>query len=231
MNDSVNEVPAIEPSNELPTPKYRIGQTVYYPTVECVAEDQACPDCLGTKKWKVVTPAGLELECPCHRCARPYYQNQLPKLIKSTPIAKEFYITDIEVRTKSNYGDDEKVRYYSNGSSLPEGRVHATAEEAMELAKKQAGKEEEKRAPETAKLTADATLTFNDARVAAAEESEQKLRYAVDNFINDICTAFSIYYDHDAKVREFLKRIERPSHRIIHDAWVEMLKENELWED
>jgi hypothetical protein len=55
------------------TTKYNIGDQVYYSKVVQKDFKAPCPDCLDTRKWKAVSPAGNTLEMNCPRCSA-YYQ-------------------------------------------------------------------------------------------------------------------------------------------------------------
>lgn len=49
-------------------PRYRLGQTVYAATIESRGEPVTCPDCLGTGRWKAITPGGQEIDLRCPAC-------------------------------------------------------------------------------------------------------------------------------------------------------------------
>lgn len=49
-------------------PRYRLGQVVYAGTVESRSETVTCPDCLGTNRWKAITPGGQEIDLRCPAC-------------------------------------------------------------------------------------------------------------------------------------------------------------------
>lgn len=53
---------------EVPTPKYRVGQRVFYPYTQTHSVEADCPDCLGQKEWRVCTPAGETIAVGCGTC-------------------------------------------------------------------------------------------------------------------------------------------------------------------
>jgi hypothetical protein len=62
------------------TTKYAIGDTVYRSGIVSSSRRLPCPDCLDTRKWFIRTPAGLETEVVCQRCASGHYARDLPSL-------------------------------------------------------------------------------------------------------------------------------------------------------
>lgn len=72
---------ASAPTLIAPVARFAIGDVVYVATVERSTEKLPCPDCLGSKKWTVQSPAGGEYTTDCPRCQRTYsYRNELPSL-------------------------------------------------------------------------------------------------------------------------------------------------------
>lgn len=64
-----------------PVPRFAIGDVVYVAAVERSVEQLPCPDCLGTKKWTVKSPAGGEYTTACPRCGDTYsLRNDMPSL-------------------------------------------------------------------------------------------------------------------------------------------------------
>lgn len=64
----------------IPQPKYDIGDTVYCASTRNAQHTLPCPDCLDTKKWKVITPGGDTLEADCARCIGRYSYSDIPSL-------------------------------------------------------------------------------------------------------------------------------------------------------
>lgn len=53
----------------VPEPRYTIGSKVWCARVEWGTDPLPCPDCLGTGRWSVRSPAGAEAEVNCPRCS------------------------------------------------------------------------------------------------------------------------------------------------------------------
>ncbi len=85
-------------------PKYTIGAVVWTADTEERAELLPCPDCLGTKEWKLVTPAGDELAQACPRCQFRYAGLPLKSLVAATFAPKVRSLTICRVR--SDWQDD-----------------------------------------------------------------------------------------------------------------------------
>jgi hypothetical protein len=130
-------------------PKFAVGQTVFWPGRESVKESAQCPDCLGSAKWKVTTPAGTEFEVPCGRCNS--WGRDIPKheITRVIPKVHSMTITAIQAETGSEYGgsqynkNEALLRYTANGHSwMKEDMFFASHEEAESAAKAMAEEEE-----------------------------------------------------------------------------------------
>lgn len=141
-------------TTDLPTPKYRIGQTVWHPQIDRSVEALPCPDCMGAKKWKVVTPAGLEMETPCQRCALSYGRIAdlpRPERVVFKASARQLTIGGVRAGTPgmSHYGDNG-IEYMcqetgvGSGTVYTEDKLHETEETALAVATIQAGEQTEK---------------------------------------------------------------------------------------
>lgn len=135
-------------SASLPTPKFAICDVVYWPTTETVREPVPCPDCLGTRRWKVITPAGTEMEAECQRCTGFGRIADLPRpeRIVSKPFVRRLTIGKITASTHASYGDRDRVEYMcsetgiGSGSIYQESQLFATEAEAMAAATAEADK-------------------------------------------------------------------------------------------
>lgn len=121
----------------LPVPFYQIGQRVWFAGTTEGHETLKCPDCLGTGKWKVITPAGLEMRTHCTRC----YGRDL-SFQTVAPRTESFVIGRIRTdsgaagRSTNSWGD-ERVQYQpenGNCSLYNESRLHTTEEGATAAA-------------------------------------------------------------------------------------------------
>ena len=90
-----------ETTPTLLTPKFAIGDTVYYPSIKRIDEPAGCPDCLDTRKWKVTLPSGLEFEVDCERCQTHNEHIPAYKVMRINPIVISLKIAAIAVATHS----------------------------------------------------------------------------------------------------------------------------------
>lgn len=128
-------------------PKYRLGQRVFHASEVSSAAKHPCPDCLGTQAWKIVTPAGMELEASCQRCGS-YTSNDIPSLTYQTWVASVRPLTIGSVRIDTAAGrhgwNDEPISYMcvetgvGGGSVYYQGTLFATEEEAQVAAEAKA---------------------------------------------------------------------------------------------
>ena len=113
--------------NDLPTPKYRLGQKVWLATVESTQGQHDCPDCLGSKVWAVESPAGLKTTVSCPRCSGSYFRNdsKIPSLNyqKYVPITRVLTIGSIEAKTHSYSGSD-RITYMAHETGVGSGRTY-----------------------------------------------------------------------------------------------------------
>lgn len=127
----------------IPTPRYRIGDTVWHASTQHATEQLPCPDCLGSRVWKVTTPAGTDMTTPCLRCAPHGYLRSgggedIPSLTvrKWTPYVARLTIGSVRIDTH----DDRPVSYMccetgvGSGSIYYEPDLFATPEEAETVA-------------------------------------------------------------------------------------------------
>lgn len=109
-------------------PKYRIGQKVYRASETSSSASHPCPDCLGTGKWKVITPAGAELEASCQRCGT-YSSSDIPSLKYQTWVAivQPLTIGSIQIDTaagKDSHWQSDPVRYMCRETGIGSGSVY-----------------------------------------------------------------------------------------------------------
>lgn len=125
----------------VPTPRYQIGDVVFMPRTSTVTDRLPCPDCHGTRRWSVKSPAGLETEIPCPRCSpRSFQSNQLPSLEyqKFTAWVEPLTIGSIRIDTAEEYRD--VVQYMRRETGIGSGQIYqqsklySTQEEALAAA-------------------------------------------------------------------------------------------------
>lgn len=132
----------------IPEPKYAIGQQVYSAKAEYMPVEHECPDCLGSGKWNVTTPAGETFETRCATCSCGYYSSGRIKEWKDCPLVQ--LVTIATVRIDS--GDSEHpVEYMCHETGVGSGTIHheerlfASETEAKEYAERRAKENAETR--------------------------------------------------------------------------------------
>lgn len=155
----------------IPHPKYSIGDVVFWPNTVREIELLSCPDCLGTKEWKVVTPAGTELKTKCQRCEPGGFRDlPRPERVVWKPTVERRTIGSIRIDTAaSSYRSP--VEYMcretgiGSGTVYDEGRLFPTEEAAMAWAAADAA---ENTAKEDAKPKSIETVKLSHIRVLDA---------------------------------------------------------------
>lgn len=192
MNLAVEAAPPTDMG--FPLPKYRTGETVYRASVSHETEMLPCPDCLGTRKWKVLTPAGAELTTDCVRCCSYGDIRGVPSLRRAVwkPQTRALTIGAIEIR--AGYGDRDAVRYMAvetgvgTGSVYQERELHADEESARAAA---AAEAEAKNAILDALPARIAQhhffgLQITDAAIRAASDAVYNGWYRLNYLVDDI---------------------------------------------
>lgn len=134
------EAPVLQ---DVPTPKFKIGQKVFHATVESATGKHPCPDCLGSGKWTVTTPAGTEMIAGCQRCG-PYSSSDIPSLAYQTweGVVRGLTIGSIQIDTAAGQSSwrEDPVRYMcretgiGSGSVYDERKLFVSEEEARQVA-------------------------------------------------------------------------------------------------
>ncbi|RUP17454.1 hypothetical protein [Methylobacterium sp.] len=109
---------------DFPLPKFRAGQTVYRASVSHETEMLPCPDCLGTRKWKVLTPAGAELSTDCIRCCSRGNIRGVPSLSWAIWMPQVRSLTIGALEICAGYGDRDAVRYMAIETGIGSGSVY-----------------------------------------------------------------------------------------------------------
>lgn len=122
--------------------KFSIGDVVYYASTTTEQKQHPCPDCLGTKKWKAISPAGGEYEFACPRCRSGYRADHDLSLDYSIFVPASRRLTIGSVRT-----DSANTTQYmcvetgiGSGSLYDESRLFSTEDEALVAARALANK-------------------------------------------------------------------------------------------
>jgi hypothetical protein len=116
--------------SDFPVPKYRMGQTVWYPFTHFTTKDLPCPDCLDAKAWKVTTPAGTELALPCPRCDKNFGRlhtlsgQTIPSLTVETWEGGVRRLTIGAVKIDTAARDGETVSYMAHETGIGSGSIY-----------------------------------------------------------------------------------------------------------
>lgn len=131
---------------QMPQPKFAIGDTVYWGSITETTGYHPCPDCLGTRRWSVSTPAGSIFECACERCSARWTGGDFPSLAyrQRVPYVQQLTIGSVRIDTAER--DGKTVSYMCNetgvgsGSIYYENLLHVTEADALAVATMEATK-------------------------------------------------------------------------------------------
>lgn len=107
------------------TPKYKIGDSVFFRSMEMRKEKQPCPDCLETRKWKVSTPAGDEFEIQCARCASGYFDAPGIHVSSWHPVVRPLTIGSIRIDTAADA--ERRIEYMCCETGVGSGSIYSEA--------------------------------------------------------------------------------------------------------
>ena len=129
----------------IPTPKFSVGDAVYILSDETRLKKHECPDCLGTKTWKLMSPVGGEFNTPCPRCQVNFHTEDslgLTYYVK-IKIVKALFIADIRINSSDAEQYGSVLTYVANedgrgrsGWVLTEDKIISDRQSACELAAK-----------------------------------------------------------------------------------------------
>ena len=100
--------------------KHSIGDVVYRSGTRNTQKQHPCPDCMGSKQWVAISPAGSEYTFACPRCQGGYISNQVASLRYLEHIADVSELTIGSVRTDSNTG----ITYMCEETGVGSGTVY-----------------------------------------------------------------------------------------------------------
>lgn len=214
MSDLPSEHDLLEPPAEaiipvLPTPKFKVGETIYWPAVRSEEVKYTCPDCAGTQKWSVTT-ATATFEVNCQRCAEGGYKREFLTTYKKVAEARSLVVSAIEAALIANpdkYQSMYKVQYRETGHGwqVNEKDCCATEAEALALAEIMAEREN-KIHMEKFETKREHTICKMDLRHALAEEAAKKQRDAeikYDKAIDAIKELKENHYGIDVRAKDF----------------------------
>ena len=153
--------------------RFSIGDVVYWASTTVEKKQHPCPDCLGSRQWKAVSPAGAEYQFACPRCAASYQSNRDISLDYSehVPRVQQLTIGSAQVNTASGSWDHGN-RYMcretgvGSGTVYNEGDLFGTEAGALEVAKLKAA--EANKSSEWIVKLYDKTLSISDYQLDSA---------------------------------------------------------------
>jgi predicted RNA-binding Zn-ribbon protein involved in translation (DUF1610 family) len=193
--------------------KFSIGDVVYHAWTESERRHHPCPDCLGVRKWKAVSPAGTEYEFGCPRCGGQYLSDGDLDLSYSVfaPRASKMTIGSVRTDTHSKEGNEYMCLEtgVGSGSIYREPRLFHAEAEALAAAEVMAANQNT--TTEWVVKQYDKTLSLCDyemgeAKMKAADALSQKLRWGVSDLFGKLRDAEDIKEAH-----EIIERFEFPA--------------------
>lgn len=172
--------------------KYSIGDKVFYATTTRETKHAPCPDCLGTKKWKAVSPAGMEYEIDCPRCSANYL------LDNDLTLAYEIYTGAVVSLTIGQVKIDTKnlgAEYMCLETGICSGSVYnerdlfsnkSEAAEAADILAAKRNKDNPHLVSHYNKVVALKDYQISDAKAKAANLELNKYRWEVQDFVEEL---------------------------------------------
>lgn len=204
---------------DIPTPRFAIGATVYTAGIETEQRAFPCPDCLGTRKWEITTPAGTKAEMGCMRCGE-WISTGLPdlKYVVAAPKVHTHQISGVTVKLGQPVEYATAAHYVLReaqppGSSWSELIIHETHEAAL--------------------AEAEAKATIKNLEIQTSPGVMEKKHFSLstlpdarfDQFKNDVWSAFYRYRHLREQLDGLLK--DKLSLKDLNEA----LREAIDWED
>jgi hypothetical protein len=200
------------PYSDLPEPRFRVGQTVWYADTKRVTRTLPCPDCLGAKTWRVETPAGGDYEVPCQRCCGGYTYTHHAEIAplkydEAEADPKSFTVKKVGIDT---WGDRPSVTY----DGRPEAALYAAEAEAREASAIQAALH-------------NAKIDKTPERLAVKNVGKLKIDGAYyDQFANGLWNAWYAYRALVDRLSEWIEEASDPDEA----EYVRALRESVIWE-
>lgn len=179
--------------------KFSIGDTVYHAWTTTERKKHPCPDCLGSRKWLVKSPAGREYQFDCPRCSSSYQSD------RDLSIEYTIFTAAVERRTvgqvRAQSGPDSQNEYMcletgvGSGTLYREETLFATEEEALAAAEIRAALSNAEVpwiAEQYNKTLRVCDYQLSDASVKAEIDRLSKVRITLNYLVDDIRNCTSI---------------------------------------
>lgn len=173
------------------TPRYKIGDKVFFPETHQGPENIECPDCKGTRKWTLRTPAGWETETDCLRCDG----KGVIRFFTYLPFVKALTIG--QIRTVDPVpSQGEAVEYMcketgiGSGSIYRESRLFPTETAARMVADYEAAQariKSESRDPDRVKRKILYHYQLKDAELMEMKEEVLEIKYKYRDLMDRVC--------------------------------------------
>lgn len=179
--------------DSVPKPRFEIGAKVFVANVSQTKGQHPCPDCLGTREWKVITATGHEMTTACMRCGsntlRDFPSLDFQKFVAGT---RELTIGAVRIDTASY--DGKYISYMcdetgvGSGSIYYEDDVYPTQEQAMAIAEARAARMqlESDSLPSAVKAKSLSYLSLQDARFKIMHDVIWSSWYHLNCVIDDV---------------------------------------------
>jgi hypothetical protein len=102
-----------------PIPRFSVGDEVFVATVTTTEKHVECPDCLGSRKWTVSTPAGETFEVDCQTCRHGYEVRGFLVVSELTPVVYRTTIGSVRLDTH----DERPVSYMVEATGVGTGQI------------------------------------------------------------------------------------------------------------
>lgn len=183
---------AAEQQTDLPTPRYRMGQTVWHAGTEPAQEKHDCPDCLKQGTWAVKSPAGYESTVECPRCSGRGYLT----LQSAGPSVRRLTIGMVRACSRPLHSGDDHVEYMCGETGIGSGSVYSesklfdseeaarSAAEAMAVSRRS---ELDARNQDRAKLRSLYVHSLKDAAIKQADDRAYEAERRLSRLLERIC--------------------------------------------
>lgn len=109
----------------LPAFKYKKGDLVWYIQSTTTTKQLDCPDCLGSRLWKVTTPAGTAMTMTCQRCSdRMHHDIKLPSLKYHVAVYDVRHLTIGQLNNYSHNREGRDRSYMCIETGIGSGSVY-----------------------------------------------------------------------------------------------------------
>lgn len=108
------------------TTKYSINDVVFWASTQRETKQHPCPDCLGSRKWKAISPAGSEYDFQCPRCSARYTSNDKLSLqyAEFGPHVRTLTIGSVRIDTASHFGVVSQPEYMCHETGVGSGQIY-----------------------------------------------------------------------------------------------------------